>query len=52
MDWTTEESGFDSRPEKVIFLFSTEARPALGPVQPPIQLVLGSVKQLEREADC
>jgi hypothetical protein len=38
-----------------IFLFSTAARPALGPTQPPIQWVLGDlslgIKRQGREAD-
>jgi hypothetical protein len=38
-----------------IFLFTTESRTALGPIQPPIQRVLGAlflgVKRPEREAD-
>jgi hypothetical protein len=46
--------GFDSRWGMGIFLFITASRPALGPIQPPIQWVpalsLG-VKRLVREAD-
>jgi hypothetical protein len=39
----------------VIFLVTTASRPALGPTQPPIQLVLGAlslgIKRPDREAD-
>jgi hypothetical protein len=38
MDWTTEESGLDSRQKQDIFLTS---RPALGPTQPLLQFWRG-----------
>jgi hypothetical protein len=28
-----------------IFLFATESRPALGPIQPPIQWILGAISR-------
>jgi hypothetical protein len=34
--------GRSSIPERRIFIFSTASRPALGPTQPPIQLVPGA----------
>jgi hypothetical protein len=47
--------GFDSRHGKFFFLFSTESRPTLGPIQPPILRVQESiflgVKPPRREAD-
>jgi hypothetical protein len=47
--------GFESRQRLGIFLFTTASRLALGPTQPPIQLVPGAlslgVKQPGREAD-
>jgi hypothetical protein len=47
--WMAEEAEFESRRTKN-FLFLTSFRPALGPTQPPIQLVPG-VKWPGREAD-
>jgi len=48
-------TGFDSRWRLGIFLCDTMSRPALGPIQPPIQWVLGAlslgVKRPGREAD-
>jgi len=48
-------SGFDFRLGLGFFLFDTISRPALGPTQPPIQVVPGvislGVKLLGREAD-
>jgi hypothetical protein len=50
-----DERGFDSRQGLGIFLFTTASKTALGPTQPPIQLVLGAlslgVKRLGREAN-
>jgi len=55
MGWTIGVLGFDSRQAVGIFLFTTAFRTALGPTQPPIQLVPGAlslgVKWLGREAD-
>jgi hypothetical protein len=34
--WTGEESDFDHRPMKEIFILSSASRQALGPTQPPI----------------
>jgi hypothetical protein len=55
MIWNAEESGFDSRQEQEIFLFSIMFRPALGPTQPPIQWISGAlspgVERLGREPD-
>jgi hypothetical protein len=51
----TDETGFDSRQRQVISLSSITSRPVLGPTQPPIQWVLGTlspgVKWPGREAD-
>jgi hypothetical protein len=41
--WTIGVLGFDSRQGLGIFLFDTASRPALGPTQPPIQLVRGAL---------
>jgi hypothetical protein len=53
--WTIEVLGFDFRQGLGIFLFTTASRTALGPTQPPIQWVPGSlslgVKRPGREAD-
>jgi hypothetical protein len=53
--WTIGVLGFDSRRRLGIFLFTTASRTALGPTQPPIQLVPGAlslgVKRPGREAD-
>jgi hypothetical protein len=47
--------GFDSRQRQELFLYSTESKPALGPTEPPIQWVPGTispeVKRPGREAD-
>jgi hypothetical protein len=39
--WTTDESGFDSRHGREIFLYSTAFRPALGPTQRFLKWVPG-----------
>jgi hypothetical protein len=39
----TKELQFNFQKEQKIFLFSTTARSALGPTQPPLQGVLGSL---------
>jgi hypothetical protein len=53
--WTIGVLEFDSRRRLGIFLFTTSFRTALGPIQPPIQWVPGSlslrVKRPWREAD-
>jgi hypothetical protein len=41
MDWTTEESMFDSLQKKDIFLGSAPSRPAVGPTQPSIEWIQG-----------
>jgi hypothetical protein len=53
--WTIGDLGFDSRRGLGIFHFTTASRTALGPTQPPIQCVPGSlslgVKRPGLEAD-
>jgi hypothetical protein len=53
--WTIGVLGFDSRLRLGIFLFTTASRTALGPTQPPIQWVPGTlslgVKRPGRESD-
>jgi hypothetical protein len=52
--WTIRVIGFDSRRRLGIFLFTSASGTVLGPTQPPIQLVPGSlslgVKRSGREA--
>jgi hypothetical protein len=47
--------GFDSWQGQIIFLFATASRPALGPIQPLVQLILGAlfrwIKRLGSRAD-
>jgi hypothetical protein len=55
-DWIRGgQPGFDCRQGQGIFLYSTAARPALEPTQPPIQWVSGAlspgVKRPGREVD-
>jgi hypothetical protein len=53
--WTIGFLGFDSRRGLGISLFTTASKTALGPIQPPIQGVPGSlslgVERQRREAD-
>jgi hypothetical protein len=52
--WTAEDSRFDSRQKKSVFLSSTASRPALGPTQSYAMDTCGSipgVKRLGHEAD-
>jgi hypothetical protein len=53
--WTIGVLGFDFRWGPGIFLLTTASRTALGPTQPPIQRLLGTlslgVKRPGREAD-
>jgi hypothetical protein len=55
MGWKIRVQEFDSRRGLGSFLFSTAFRPALGPMQPPIQWIPGAlslvVKRPGREAD-
>jgi hypothetical protein len=55
MGWTTGVLGFECRRGLGIFLFATASRTALGPTQPPIQWIPGTlslgVKRQGREAD-
>jgi hypothetical protein len=54
-DWTIGVLGFDFRRALGVFLFTTASRTVLGPTQPPIQWVPGTlslgVKRPGREAD-
>jgi hypothetical protein len=40
-DWTTGRSRFDPRQGQRIFSLTSVSRPALGPIQPPVQWVPG-----------
>jgi hypothetical protein len=55
LDYRLDDLGFESQKGLGIFMFTTATRPALGPIQPPIQCVPGAlsleVKRLIREAD-
>jgi predicted membrane channel-forming protein YqfA (hemolysin III family) len=55
MGWTIGVVGLNSQWGLGIFIFTTTSRTALGPMQPPIQWVPGTlslgVKQLGHEAD-
>jgi hypothetical protein len=55
LSYGLDDWGFESRQGLRIFLFTTASRPALGPTQPPMQWVTGSlslvVKGPERGAD-
>jgi hypothetical protein len=55
MGWMADETGFDSRPGQDIFLFFMASRSVLGPTQPLIQWILGTlspaVKQQGYEAE-
>jgi hypothetical protein len=42
MDWAADELGLDFWHGQEIILFSTASRPALGPIHPPIQRLLGT----------
>jgi hypothetical protein len=46
----SKESGFDSSKRQEIFVFSLTSRPALGLIQPPIQVIPGAMWP-RREAD-
>jgi hypothetical protein len=43
LGYELDDWGFVSRQGLGIFLFTTESRPALGPIQPPIQWVPGTL---------
>jgi hypothetical protein len=51
---TSEDSWFESRQEKEMYLFSTKSRPGFGPTRSPVQWapegLCPVVKRLEREA--
>jgi hypothetical protein len=55
LGYELDDPEFDSREGPGIFIFITVSRPALGPIQPPIQWLSGAlspgVKRLGREAD-
>jgi len=50
-----DDRGFESQQGMGVYRFTTASRPALGPIQPPIQWALGAfslrVKGTGREAD-
>jgi len=43
LDYGLDDRGFESLQGLGIFLFTTMSRPALGPIQPPIQWVPGAL---------
>jgi hypothetical protein len=55
MGWTAQELLLDFQQRQETVVFFTELRPVLGPIQPPLQWVLGfislAVKRQGREAD-
>ena len=52
MDWTTKESGFDFQQDTAIILFFAVSRLILGPTQPPIQWVAGTVSLWIKQPLC